>query len=48
MINGNELLLKQLQLKYDIFCESFHKNDIEKMIISIKEYLYEVFPAREN
>lgn len=48
MINGNELLLKQLQLKYNMFCESFYKNDIESIIISIKEYLYEVFPAREK
>ena len=48
MVDGNELMLNQLTIKYKILNNSFCNNNLENMIIALKEYLFEVFPTREK
>lgn len=48
MISGEKFLYNGLLEKYDNLTNAFKNNDFENIVRKLKDYLLEVFPAREK
>lgn len=48
MISGEKFLYDGLLEKYDNLTNAFKNNDFENIVRKLKDYLLEVFPAREK